>query len=153
MNYREDINKLFDNILGVKVILVDNSGSPLGQMDEKVFIHMITKWKQAWEMQDKLISEFGLLLEGYDGLLYEALETSILLSFSQKQAETILWYVYNDNEPDSKRILLDPKTLKEYKLETPKDLYDLIQHIESIDTLIDKEEGKDWEESDDDDES
>ena len=68
MTNKDNLNNLFTSILGVKINLIGDEP----EINEQMFINIIEKWEKAWKVQNNLLLHFGLLFEGYDGLLYDA---------------------------------------------------------------------------------
>lgn len=126
MNNKEELSNLFGNILGVKVNLIGEDTS----FDEQTFITAITNWEQAWKVQNQLLLNCGILLEGYDGLLYTALDNLAQLTFGKEKADIIGWYIYQSKRDDGSTYkIIDPRDKKEYILATPKDLYDFLKTV------------------------
>jgi hypothetical protein len=143
MSNKGEINNLFNDILGVQVNVVGDSPT----IDEQMFCYIIEKWERAWSVQNKLM-ETGILLEGYDGLLYDSLDTLSVLTFGKEKALIIHWYVYEGkNDDGTPRTLIDPQTRKEYNLLTPKDLFMFLTTVEGTEFIVKDSEG---EEDDDD---
>jgi molybdenum cofactor biosynthesis enzyme MoaA len=76
MTNKENLNGLFTSILGVKIDLVGDEP----ELNEQMFIEIIEKWEKAWTVQNTLLTQYGVLLEGYDGLLYDALDNLSICS-------------------------------------------------------------------------
>jgi hypothetical protein len=144
MTNKENLNNLFTSILGVKIDLVGDEP----ELNEQMFIEIIEKWEKAWAVQNILLTQYGVLLEGYDGLLYDALDNLSIMMFGKGKADIIHWYVYESKKEDgSTYTLIDPRDSKEYILKTPKDLFQFLKTIDIFEFEID-----DGEEDDEDDE-
>lgn len=142
MTNKENLNGLFTSILGVKIDLVGDEP----ELNEQMFIEIIEKWEKAWAVQNILLTQYGVLLEGYDGLLYDALDNLSIMMFGKGKADIIHWYVYESKKEDgSTYTLIDPRDSKEYILKTPKDLFHFLKTIDIFEFEIDNEEEEDEE--------
>jgi hypothetical protein len=131
MGNKQELNKIFSNILGVEVSLQSNEG-----FDEQMFISIINNWEKAWIMKNELIDKYGILFEGYDTLLFEALEYQTSLLFGKSKAEVIEWYIYEGkDEKGESYSLIDPQTKKSYKLKNAKDLYEFLKIVDNFQSL------------------
>jgi|688.fasta_scaffold116905_4 hypothetical protein len=147
MNNKEELNKLFSNILGTKIELTGEDKT----INETVFESMIKQWETAWSIQNELLSKFGVFFEGYDSHLYNALNDAAELIYGKAKAEIIQWYIYDSKKEDGTRyVLTDPETLKEYTLNTPKDLYLFLKNIDS--TSFEINDGEEVDDDEDDEE-
>lgn len=137
MTNKENLNSLFTSILGVKIDLVGDEP----ELNEQMFIEIIEKWEKAWAVQNILLTQYGVLLEGYDGLLYDALDNLSIMMFGKGKADIIHWYVYESKKEDgSTYTLIDPRDSKEYILKTPKDLFHFLKTIDIFEFEIDNGE-------------
>lgn len=137
MTNKENLNGLFTSILGVKIDLVGDEP----ELNEQMFIEIIEKWEKAWAVQNILLTQYGVLLEGYDGLLYDALDNLSIMMFGKGKADIIHWYVYESKKEDgSTYTLIDPRDSKEYILKTPKDLFHFLKTIDIFEFEIDNGE-------------
>lgn len=137
MTNKENLNGLFTSILGVKIDLVGDEP----ELNEQMFIEIIEKWEKAWAVQNILLTQYGVLLEGYDGLLYDALDNLSIMMFGKGKADIIHWYVYESKKEDgSTYTLIDPRDSKEYILKTPKDLFYFLKTIDIFEFEIDNGE-------------
>ena len=137
MTNKENLNGLFTSILGVKIDLVGDEP----ELNEQMFIEIIEKWEKAWAVQNILLTQYGVLLEGYDGLLYDALDNLSIMMFGKGKADIIHWYVYESKKEDgSTYTLIDPRDSKEYILKTPKDLFHFLKIIDIFEFEIDNGE-------------
>ena len=145
MTNKENLNGLFTSILGVKIDLVGDEP----ELNEQMFIEIIEKWEKAWAVQNILLTQYGVLLEGYDGLLYDALDNLSIMMFGKGKADIIHWYVYESKKEDgSTYTLIDPRDSKEYILKTPKDLFHFLKTIDIFEFEIDNEEEDEEDEED-----
>jgi hypothetical protein len=143
MTNKENLNNLFTSILGVKIDLVGDEP----ELNEQMFIDIIEKWEKAWAVQNILLTKYGVLLEGYDGLLYDALDNLSIMMFGKGKADIIHWYIYESKKEDgSTYTLIDPRDSKEYILKTPKDLFQFLKTIDIFEFEIDDGEEEDEEE-------
>jgi hypothetical protein len=142
MTNKENLNNLFTSILGVKIDLVGDEP----ELNEQMFIEIIEKWEKAWAVQNILLTQYGVLLEGYDGLLYDALDNLSIMMFGKGKADIIHWYIYESKKEDgSTYTLIDPRDSKEYILKTPKDLFQFLKTIDIFEFEIDDGEEEDEE--------
>jgi hypothetical protein len=143
MNNKEELNKLFSNILGTKIELTGEDKT----INETVFESMIKQWETAWNIQNELLSKFGVFFEGYDSHLYNALNDAAELLYGKAKAEIIQWWIYDSKKEDGTRyVLIDPNTTKEYILDTPKDLYEFLKTVDSTSFEINDGDEEDDEE-------
>jgi hypothetical protein len=142
MTNKENLNNLFTSILGVKIDLVGDEP----ELNEQMFIDVIEKWEKAWAVQNILLTQYGVLFEGYDGLLYDVLDNLSIMMFGKDKADIIHWYVYESKKEDgSTYTLIDPRDNKEYILKTPKDLFHFLKTIDIFEFEIDNDEEEDEE--------
>ena len=142
MTNKENLNNLFTSILGVKIDLVGDEP----ELNEQMFIEIIEKWEKAWAVKNILLTQYGVLLEGYDGLLYDALDNLSIMMFGKGKADIIHWYIYESKKEDgSTYTLIDPRDSKEYILKTPKDLFQFLKTIDIFEFEIDDGEEEDEE--------
>ena len=140
MTNKENLNNLFTSILGVKIDLVGDEP----ELNEQMFIDVIEKWEKAWIVQNTLLTQYGVLFEGYDGLLYDALDNLSIMMFGKSKADIIHWYIYESKKEDgSTYTLIDPRDNKEYILKTPKDLFQFLKTIDIFEFEIDNDEEED----------
>jgi hypothetical protein len=131
MSSNQELNKIFSNILGIEVNLQNNEG-----FDEQMFIKIIDNWEKAWVVKNELIDKYGVLFEGYDNLLFEALECQTSLLYGKNKAEVIQWYIYEGkDEKGEPYSLVDPQTKKSYKLKNAKDLFEFLKIIDTFQSL------------------
>jgi hypothetical protein len=143
MTNKDNLNNLFTSILGVKINLIGDEP----EINEQMFINIIEKWEKAWKVQNNLLLHFGLLFEGYDGLLYDALDNMAVMMFGKEKADIIHWYIYESKREDGSTYkLIDPRDSKEYLIKTPKDLYHFLKTIDTFKFEIDNGEDEEDEE-------
>lgn len=126
MDSKQNLNKIFSNILGVEVNLQNNEG-----FDEHMFIKVIERWEQAWKINNDLINNYGVILESYDSLLYNALDDFSTLLYGPEKSNLIRWYIYEGKDENGKPYsITDPQTKKSYTLKNAKDLYNFLKSVD-----------------------
>lgn len=126
MDNKQNLNKIFSNILGVEVNLQNNEG-----FDEHMFIKVIERWEQAWKINNDLINNYGVILESYDSLLYNALDDFSTLLYGPEKSNFIRWYIYEGKDENGKPYsITDPQTKKSYTLKNAKDLYNFLKSVD-----------------------
>lgn len=134
MSNKQELNQIFSDILGVNIILNEN---PDGY-DKSIFVDIIEKWEKAWLIKNELIDKYGILFEGFDNLLFDALENMTSLLYGKNKSEVIQWYIYEGKDEDGEPYTLtNPETGKSYTLKNANDLYEFIQFEFNIDNLPD----------------
>lgn len=126
MDSKQNLNKIFSNILGVEISLQNNEG-----FDEHMFIKIIEHWEQAWKINNELINNYGVILESYDSLLYNALDDFATLLYGPEKSNLIHWYIYESKDENGKPYsITDPQTKKSYILKNAKDLYNFLKSVD-----------------------
>jgi hypothetical protein len=142
---KQQVNKLFNDILGVNVKVIGDEST----LDEKTFCYIIDKWENAWKTKTKLLIENGLAFDGYDGMLYDTIDALIVIHFGKEKADIIHWYVYESkDENDVAYAIVNKKTQEEFILKTSKDLYKFLSTVNPQDFLYDKQIENDPDEED-----
>lgn len=145
MNNQQELNKIFSEILGINIVLNEDTTG----YDKRAFVKIIENWEKAWSLKGELIEKFGILFDGYDGLLFEALEDMVVLMYGNEKAEVIQWYIYEGKDEEGKPYTLsDPNSKKSFTLKNASDLYDFIQLEFDIDNLPSLEANEEDDEDD-----
>ena len=143
---KQQVNKLFNDILGVDVKIIGDEST----LDEKVFCYLIERWETAWKTKTKLLIENGVALDGYDNMLYDTIDMLISIHFGKEKADIIHWYIYESkDEIGTAFAIVNKKTKKEYILKTPKDLYVFLNTENAQDFLYDKDTEEDENDAED----
>jgi hypothetical protein len=131
MEPKDDIQKLFQQILGVKLKIEEN---PIDN-DKEVFCRILDAWILSWEKQQYLYEMYQLDLQGYDNVLYEIIDSFIFLYFKNpKVCDLISWYVYErkntfGDETEYAKLYNIEDNSKEIDINTSEKFWSLLQDI------------------------
>lgn len=140
MNNKQELNQIFSDILGVNIILKEDTAG----YDEQKFIKVIENWELAWKVKGQLMEQFGILFEGHDNLLFEALDDLVTLMYGKVKSEIIQWYIYEGKDEKGEPYkLTDPNSKKTYTLKNAKDLFEFLKLDFDIDNLPELEDEED----------
>lgn len=120
----KNINQLFKLILGTDVKIKDNIDSS----EEIVFQSFINKLENSIKLEEETFELSGMDLTRITGELWFVIENMIKMLYGQESASTIQWYLWERFNPDGTIISLEGPDGKDYKLETPKDLWSYIKY-------------------------
>lgn len=142
MSNKQELNQIFSDILGVNIILKEDTTG----YDEQVFIKVIENWENAWFVKGELMDKYGILFEGHDNLLFEALDNLVTLTYGKAKSEIIQWYIYEGkDEKGEPYTLTDPNTKKSYTLKNAKDLFEFLKLDFDMNNLPEMEDEDDEE--------
>lgn len=127
----DGIKKSIDLILGSDTTLTRRKKTQ-DDYSRELFNKIIISLEQANARSVILMNDFNLDLSKYDDLLYEAIDSLIVLYFGKEVAELVFFYLYERLNPDgSINALVDPNG-REIILQNPDDLWGLIKHVQEI---------------------
>lgn len=143
MNNKQELNKIFSEILGVNISLdEDNTG-----YDKQLFVKTVENWTAAYNLSDELITKYGVSSEMIENLLFESLENTMVLLYGKNKAEIIYWFVYEGRDENGKPYALtNNKTKTKHILNTAGELFEFLKEIDDIKDLILEEGDEDEDE-------
>lgn len=121
----ELIKKSLQDIIGIKADIIEDKE----KQKQVLFCSILEVWRQSY-MRDLEIMEYNLNLIDYNSTFYILLEQLIFMLYGSEKAKIINWWVYNEDYifEGKKLIAVDVKG-KEYKVGTPKQLYNFLKKI------------------------
>jgi hypothetical protein len=130
----DGVKKSIDLIIGSDTTLTRRKKTAV-DVNRDLFYKIILGLEQANTRSFLLEGDFNLDLTKYDDVFYDAIDNLIVMHFGKEAAELVFFYLYDRLNPDgSINVLLDPNGT-EIVLQTPEDLWLLIQHVtESLKT-------------------
>lgn len=144
-NNRQELNQIFSEILGINIIL--NEEDTTGY-DKQLFIKIINNWIEAFELSNEMAMKYGVSFDKIENLLFNSLETTLLLMYGKDKSEVILWYIYEGRDEKGKPYTItNPKTKQSYTLNNAGDLFELLNEIDGLEQL-DIEDGEEDDEDD-----
>jgi hypothetical protein len=138
MSNKQELNKIFSEILGVNILLnEDNTG-----YDKQLFIKIIEDWTSAYDLLNELATKYGVVFGTIENLLFDSLENTMVLIYGKNKAEIIHWFIYDSKDENGKPyILTDVKTETKYTLNNAEELFEFLKSIDDIENLnIDEDE-------------
>ena len=124
----DGVKKSIDLIIGSDTTLTRRKKTTV-DLSRDLFYKIILGLEQANTRSFLLEGDFNLDLTKYDDVFYDAIDNLIILHFGKEASELIFFYLYDRINPDgSINVLLDPNGV-EIILQTPEDLWMLIQHV------------------------
>jgi hypothetical protein len=124
----DGVKKSIDLIIGSDTTLTRRKKTAV-DVNRDLFYKIILSLEQANTRSFLLEGDFALDLTKYDDIFYEAIDNLIVMHFGKEAAELVFFYLYDRLNPDgSINVLLDPNGT-EIVLQTPEDLWLLIQHV------------------------
>jgi hypothetical protein len=132
MSNKQELNKIFSDILGVNIDLnEDNTG-----YDKQLFIKIIENWTSAYDLSNELATKYGIAFDGIENLLFDSLENTMVLMHGKNKAEIIHWFVYEGKDENGKPYTLtDNKTETKYVLNNAEELFEFLKEIDDIEDL------------------
>jgi hypothetical protein len=103
--------------------------------EKDLFIETMALFNGVWARSNEAYDKYKINLLEYEELFYQVIEGFILLKYDFWKTEIILWYIFarfdeNGNVYPLKYKLQD-EVEREAILDTPSDLWDLLQIIEN----------------------
>ena len=121
---KEDLQKLFKEILGTEANIKDN----VSQNEEKAFGIMINKLIAADTMENETSSIGGIDAHKLTDPLWVVVETYMSMIYGSEATKIILWYIYDRIGPDGKIIPLEGHNGKQFILKNTDDLWGYIKY-------------------------
>jgi hypothetical protein len=141
MSNKQELNKIFSEILGVDIVLnEDNTG-----YDKQLFIKIIENWTSAYDLSNELATKYGIVFDTIENLLLDSLENTMVLMYGKNKAEIIHWFIYDSKDKNGKPYTLtDSKTETKYTLNNAGELFDFLKSVDDIENLsIEDDEDED----------
>lgn len=130
MENNEHVNGLkesIDHIIGVGTVLKPKKTNKQDKNKEE-FEQMILTLESLNTKSNLLSMEFGIDLSSHEELFYNIIDNLIKQSYGEECASLISFYIYDRiNEDGSINDLIEEQTQQTLKLESPSDLWFLIQ--------------------------
>jgi hypothetical protein len=123
-----EIQKSLNTIIGVETILKKKKRSPTNK-DLEDFIKTISILESLYIRSSVFLSETDISLSDYDAKFYKLIDLLIESKYGDKAAKLILFYVYDRIDESGDLVPLKDVDGKEFYLETPFQLFELINNI------------------------
>jgi len=138
----KDIQKLFTALYGVDIELQLPKQIPPPAVDhvKNYFIRSLTEWRNAYLIQDTLHNKFGLDFNGYDGQLYDALESMVFSFFGPIKGTIIIHFIYCPLNLEVEAFKIADKNGKVFYIANIEQLYNFILSIKDQDFIIEEEQ-------------
>ena len=124
MEDKKDIKKLFDKILGDKIILKDNFKVD----DEAIFCLLVNKLDESNKNDEALFELSGIDLTKTNKELWFVIESLLKVVYGEEAFDMIMWYILDRFNPDGKVVPFEDDKGKTFSIITSKDLYHFIKH-------------------------
>lgn len=102
--------------------------------EKEMFIEIVTCLSKCWEDSNEAYDKFKISLLEYEEGYYQIIEDLMLLKYGPWKTELILWYTFGrkdkNNETHPLTIKTEGKEDEDVYLETPLDLWDLMERLE-----------------------
>jgi hypothetical protein len=121
---KKEIINLFNKILGSKVSIKDN----ISKTEETLFVHFVNKLDKANIDEQKLFELSGLEIGRYTNPLWDVIENVLKLLYGEESADLIQWYILDRFNPDGTIVPIEDENGKQYKFNTPEDLWSYINY-------------------------
>tara|TARA_R110000796_G_scaffold194821_1_gene311178 strand:+ start:493 stop:903 length:411 start_codon:yes stop_codon:yes gene_type:complete len=121
---KEDFKDLFTGILGSKVNIKDN----ISKSEEMVFTHLVDILATQQSQEDELYEFSGIEINKYTDPLWSVITNVLQLLYGEDKAELIIWYIVDRYNPDGTVIPVEDESGKKFIFNTPKDLWDYLNH-------------------------
>jgi hypothetical protein len=132
MNNKQELNQIFSEMLGINIILSEDTTG----YDKQLFIKMIDNWMEAFDLSNEMAMKYGVSFDKIENLLFGSLESSISLMYGEGKSELILWYIYEGRDENNKPYTItNPETKQSYTLNNAGVLFELLNEIEGLEHL------------------
>jgi hypothetical protein len=121
---KKEIIDLFDKILGSKVSIKDN----INKTEETLFVHFVNKLDETHIDEEKLYESSGIEIGRYTNPLWDVIENILKLLYGEESADLIQWYILDRFNPDGTIVPIEDENGKQYKFNTPEDLWSYINY-------------------------
>jgi hypothetical protein len=121
---KKEIIDLFDKILGSKVSIKDN----INKTEETLFVHFVNKLDETHIDDEKLYESSGIEIGRYTNPLWDVIENILKLLYGEESADLIQWYILDRFNPDGTIVPIEDENGKQYKFNTPEDLWSYINY-------------------------
>ena len=99
--------------------------------EKTLFVNIIKAWKESLDRETFLTLETGTNLSEHNNLYYKIISDLVTYKFGPETSELIHFYIYESQNPDGTINYLKDENGNVIKLETPENLWELIQKINS----------------------
>lgn len=124
----QDIKKSIEDIIGSDTVLKRKKKTE-EDINREWFEKIILTMDQIQTREVLMHTELGLDLSEYNEKFYEIIDILFQMHFGKEASEAIFFYVYERQNPDgTANVLLDQKDV-EIPLNSPSDLWYLVNHI------------------------
>ncbi len=119
----DEIEKLFNKILGTKVTIKDN----IDQSEEIIFKAFVDKLDKNNIVESQLFEISGLDVTNIVDPLYSIIESTFRMLYGQEATDMVLWYIHDRFDADGNIVKLDFKG-KTFILKDSNDLWNYIKY-------------------------
>ena len=119
--------KPLKDIVGTNVDITESQSSKT-KKEQNSFCEIVKSWDETWQRGNRIFSDAGVDLGGYDVAYYKMIEGLFLLLYGEK-SEVVFWWVYERYSEDGKVAVLITEDGKEHILNTPLQLYRFIKKL------------------------
>jgi len=119
----DEIEKLFNKILGTKVTIKDN----IDQSEEIIFKAFVDKLDKNNIIESQLFEISGLDVTNIVDPLYSIIESTFRMLYGQEATDMVLWYIHDRFDADGNIVKLDFKG-KTFILKDSNDLWNYIKY-------------------------
>jgi len=119
----DEIEKLFNKILGTKVTIKDN----IDQSEEIIFKAFVDKLDKNNIVESQLFEISGLDVTNIVDPLYSIIEATFRMLYGQEATDMVLWYIHDRFDADGNIVKLDFKG-KTFILKDSNDLWNYIKY-------------------------
>ena len=123
MEDKKDIKKLFDKILGDKIILKDNFKVD----DEAIFCLLVNKLDESNKNDEALFELSGIDLTKTNKELWFVIESLLKVVYGEEAFDMIMWYILDRFNPDGSIVPLEGPNDKIFILKDSNDLWSYIK--------------------------
>ena len=127
MEDKKDIKKLFDKILGDKIILKDNFKID----DETIFCLLVNKLDESNKNDEALFELSGIDLTKTNKELWFVVESLLKVVYGEEAFDMIMWYILDRFNPDGSIVPLEGPNDKIFILKDSNDLWSYIKYKSS----------------------
>ena len=123
---KDDLKKLFEDILGSNIILKDTLANQ--DQEENVFCLIVNKLDTAHKDDEALFELSGIDLTKSKNELWVVIEALLKMAYGNDAFDMIMWYILDRFNPDGKVVPFEDEKGKQFSLLTAKDLFSFVKH-------------------------
>lgn len=120
----EQLERIFKEILNVKVNVIED----IDNIDKEVFCALIEKLEALIEREDE-IEKDGIDIAPLVDPYFNVIEFLLKIHFGDSTTELIEWYLFARKDKDGNILPFKDNSGKKVIIETPEDLWALVQKI------------------------